>query len=80
MKRYTNGKNLHNVDGTSAKHQDYCDLATKYTTKSIVGTLIMTNRKQKQIMFHINMCKRNRKTKRKSSSSSCIHRETKKKH
>jgi hypothetical protein len=37
-------KNSLNVDGTSAKHQDYCDFATKYTTtKSIVGTLIMTN-------------------------------------
>ncbi len=49
-------KNLPNVDGTSAKHQDYCDLATKYTTKENIGTLIMINRKQKQIMFHINTC------------------------
>jgi translation initiation factor 6 (eIF-6) len=49
-------KNSPNVDGISAKHQDYCDFATKYTTKSILGTLIMINRKQKQKMFHINTC------------------------
>lgn len=49
-------KNSPNVDGTSAKHQNYCVFATKYTTKNIVGTFIMTNRKQKQTMFHINTC------------------------